>query len=130
VELPDDSGFKFVTRVKNNWKIANRAPIGTSDTTYCGAKVRICRFFLKDGTIETLMANALELFGQQIGRLYRLRWGIEVKFDTLKNKIQPENFSGKTKTRFSRIFGRRLRWLTLWRSPKPRFSRKLMPAHS
>lgn len=97
VKFLSRSGFKFLMRIKNNWKIAKRAPIGTSETTYAGVKVRIYRFFLKDGTIETLMTNALELTGLEIGTLYSKRWGIEVKFDTLKNKIQLENFTGKTK---------------------------------
>jgi len=97
VKFLGGSGIKFLMRIKNNWKIAKRAPIGVSETTYAGAKVRIYRFFLKDGTIETLMTNALGLAGFEIGDLYRRRWGIEVKFDTLKNKIQLENFSGKTK---------------------------------
>jgi hypothetical protein len=97
VKYLSGSGFKFLMRLKNNWNIAKRAPIGISKITYCGVKVRIYRFFLKDGTIETLMTNALELNGFEISALYRKRWDIEVKFDTLKNKIQLENFSGKTK---------------------------------
>jgi hypothetical protein len=97
VKFLNGSGFKFLMRIKNNWNIAKRAPIGVSETIYSGARVRIYRFFLKDGTIETLMTNALELAGFEIGVLYRRRWSIEVKFDTLKNKIQLENFSSKTK---------------------------------
>ena len=97
VKFLSGSGFKFLMRLKNNWIIAKRAPIGVSKTRYCGVEVIIYRFFLKDGTIETLMTNALELTGVEIGALYCRRWGIEVKFDILKNKIQLENFSGKTK---------------------------------
>lgn len=97
IKFLSDSGLKFLIRIKNNWNIAKHAPIGISKTTFNGVKVRIYRFFLKDGTIETLMTNASELDGFEIAELYRRRWGVEVKFDTLKNKIQLENFSGKTK---------------------------------
>jgi len=97
VKFLNGSGFKFLMRIKNNWKIAHNAPIGVSETTYCGVKVHIYRFFLKDGTIETLMTNALNIPGFEIGVIYRKRWNIEVKFDAVKNKIQLENFSGKTK---------------------------------
>lgn len=97
VKFLHGSGFKFLMRIKNNWNISKSAPLGVSETAYCGVKVRIYRFILKGGNIETLMTNAPELTGFEIAVLYRRRWDIEVKFDTLKNKIQLENFSGKTK---------------------------------
>ena len=32
---------------------------------------------------------------KEVGRLYFMRWGIEVKFDSLKNKLELENMSGR-----------------------------------
>ncbi|MDR2903379.1 MAG: transposase [Clostridiales bacterium] len=97
VKFLHGSGFKFLMRIKNNWNITKSVPIGVSETVFHGVKIRIYRFVLKSGAIETLMTNVPKLNGFEIAVLYRKRWDIEVKFDTLKNKIQLESFSGKTK---------------------------------
>lgn len=47
---------------------------------------------------ETLLTNLDEtqLPLSQAAQLYFKRWAIETAFDTLKSKLQLENFSGKT----------------------------------
>ena len=63
-------------------------------------KFRVIKLMLPSGEIETLITN-LERneFGEsEFMYLYSLRWGIETKYDILKNKLQIEDFSGKTKT--------------------------------
>jgi hypothetical protein len=61
-------------------------------------KMRVIKFELESGIIETLVTN---LFDETISledfkELYFKRWGIEVKFNEIKNKLQVENFTGKT----------------------------------
>ena len=60
--------------------------------------MRVIKFELESGIIETLVTN---LFDETISledfkELYFKRWGIEVKFNEIKNKLQVENFTGKT----------------------------------
>ena len=61
-------------------------------------KVRVLRFLLESGVEEVLITNLLEesLSIKDFKELYFKRWGIEVKFNELKNRLQIENFSGET----------------------------------
>jgi hypothetical protein len=61
-------------------------------------KMRVLKFKLDCGTIETLITN---LFEEELNigdfkKLYFKRWGIEVKFNEIKSKLQIENFTGET----------------------------------
>ncbi len=60
--------------------------------------VRVLKIRLSSGETETLLANLnqKQLPIRNAGELYFKRWGIETAYDTLKSKLQPENFSGKT----------------------------------
>ena len=60
--------------------------------------VRVLKIHLSSGETETLLANLnqKQLPIHNAGELYFKRWGIETAYDTLKSKLQPENFSGKT----------------------------------
>ena len=60
-------------------------------------QLRFVRVALKNGDTEFLATNISEdLFKtEDIGNLYRMRWGIETVFDDLKNKLQIENFTGE-----------------------------------
>lgn len=60
--------------------------------------VRIVKLLLPDGEQEILMTNLPEegFAAEEIGMLYRLRWGIETSYDHAKNTIQIENFSGNS----------------------------------
>ena len=53
---------------------------------------------LASGETETLLTNLnqKQLPIRNAGELYFKRWGIETAYDTLKSKLQLENFSGKT----------------------------------
>ena len=62
-------------------------------------KMRVIKFDLESGEKETLITN---LFDEDLGiqdfkALYFKRWGIEVKYNEIKNKLQIENFTGDTK---------------------------------
>jgi hypothetical protein len=60
--------------------------------------LRLVKFTLPSGTVECLATNLPESeFGtEEITSLYPYRWGIETAFDTLKNKLCIENFTGTT----------------------------------
>lgn len=60
--------------------------------------LRVVRFELDSGEEEILLTDVMDksYTVQDFKKLYFKRWGIEVKYDTLKNKLQMENFSGAT----------------------------------
>ena len=96
IEFLQGKGFKFLMRVKCNYKIAKRAPLGVSIAYYGKVKVRVYKFYLDEETLEVLITNLFDLTSSELSDLYRARWGIETMYDLIKNKIQMENFSGKT----------------------------------
>lgn len=96
------AGFSFVIRVRKKWNrqadaIQNE---GWICLTHEDSKfsVRVLKVTLSTGETETLLTNLDEnqLPLSQAAQLYFKRWTIETAFDTLKSKLQLENFSGKT----------------------------------
>ena len=61
-------------------------------------KMRVLKFQLDSETTEILITNIFdESFSvADFKVLYFKRWGIEVKYNELKNRLQVENFSGET----------------------------------
>lgn len=61
-------------------------------------KVRVLRFMLDSGEEEILITNLFDedLTVEDFKELYFKRWGIETKYDELKNRLQIENFTGTT----------------------------------
>ena len=59
--------------------------------------VRIFKVVLDSGEAEILATNLKEkhLSRKEMAELYFKRWGIEIKFDSLKNKLELENMSGR-----------------------------------
>lgn len=59
--------------------------------------LRFVKVTLPGNTIECLATNLsrVDFTSQDISELYRLRWGIETAYDTLKNKFFLEDFAGK-----------------------------------
>jgi hypothetical protein len=99
----DGSGVKYLMRLKNkSMKEFNEAmgPDQIAEIKVDGKtiKVRILRFMLNSEVEEVLVTNLLEesLGIQEFKALYFKRWGIEVKFDELKSKLQIQNFTGDT----------------------------------
>lgn len=92
------AGIKFLARCKRNFsKNVQKAPMGDSTVTLPrGMTVRVYKFKLKSGEIETLLTNAFDIPGDDIPNLYNMRWGIETYYARLKNQVCIENFSGKT----------------------------------
>ncbi len=59
-------------------------------------KTRVVKIVLNTGETEILITNLTqdEFTFEELGELYFKRWGIEVKYNELKNKFEIENFSG------------------------------------
>ena len=62
--------------------------------------VRVVKFSLPSGEIETLITDVFDKSSSVQGfkELYAKRWGVESKYDNIKNKLQIENYSGVTPT--------------------------------
>jgi hypothetical protein len=60
-------------------------------------KIRVIKFKLDSGQEEILITNLPneKLTLDEAKGLYFKRWGIETRFDTLKNRLELENFSGE-----------------------------------
>lgn len=58
--------------------------------------LRMVKIRLEDGTYEILATNLdkNKFSTSDIAELYRLRWGIETAYETLKSRLQLENFTG------------------------------------
>ena len=62
-------------------------------------QVRVFKITLDSGEEEILVTNlpSCDLTRREAGELYFKRWAVETKFDSLKNKLELENWSGKRK---------------------------------
>ncbi len=113
----EGSGVKYLMRVKNqSMKEINEATesdqIVEMKIDGKTIKVRVIRFMLDSETEEVLVTNLWDenLGIQEFKALYFKRWGLEVKFDELKNRLQLQNFTcvgvvcrGRTLKQWERI---------------------------
>lgn len=102
LDYTQKAGFSFVMRVREKWNlqadgIQSEGWIRLSHEEE-EFSVRILKVSLPSGETETLVTNLDEeqLPLSQAAELYFRRWTIETAFDSLKSKLQLENFSGKT----------------------------------
>ena len=92
--LSEKSFYLFRLRAKFNTEI-DALPLGSHIITmYDDVKVRIVKFTLPSGEIETLLTNLFDLDTSEFKDLYFRRWRIEVKYDVVKNKLEMPCFSG------------------------------------
>lgn len=97
-----DGKHKFLMRVRNkfnvdfdNVKRDEKIKFEYSGKIY---SVRVIKVVLpKTGEIETLVTNlnCRDLPYEEAGELYFERWAIETKYNSLKNKLELENMSGR-----------------------------------
>ncbi len=68
--------------------------------------VRVVRFLLPSKQEEVLVTSLLDedLTIEDFKELYFKRWGVEVKYDELKNRLEIENFTGRTKISIEQDF--------------------------
>jgi hypothetical protein len=96
-------GITFVMRLKSKFNCAiDKLPLGCHNFILCQGdekiKIRVIKFRLSDGKVETLITN---LFDYNLGQkafkeLYAKRWSIEVKYASIKHGLDVENFSSRT----------------------------------
>ena len=92
--LSKKSYYLFRLRSKFSTEI-DALPIGSHIITmYDDVKVRIVKFTLPSGEVETLMSNLFDLDESEFKELYFRRWRIEVKYDVVKNKLELPCFGG------------------------------------
>jgi hypothetical protein len=62
-------------------------------------RVRMVRIILSTGEVEYLVTNIENstMSTKEVGELYYKRWGIELAYDVIKNKLNVENISGKSR---------------------------------
>ena len=99
----EENGIKYLMRVSSNFlKAINEAKeedqVVELNINEKIIKVRVLRFMLDSGEEEILITNLFDksLTIKDFKELYFKRWGIEIKYDELKNKIQLENFTETT----------------------------------
>ena len=70
------------------------------------ARIRVVKFDLPSGETETLVTDFYlrKMTVDDYKVLYFMRWPVETKFDIVKNKIQLENFTGRTVEAISQDF--------------------------
>ncbi len=95
----DSHGFKYLMRLQSRFY----AEIDASKkhdfyVQLDGCNVRALKFTLPGGEQETLITNlGRKVFKlKDFAALYHMRWGVETKYNTLKNKLDIEDFSGKS----------------------------------
>lgn len=103
ISFIEEKNIKYLMRVSNSFlREVSNAPNGdqTIERKYKNKtlKIRVIKFELESDIVETLITNMFdESFTiTDFKELYFKRWGIEVKYNELKNKLQIENFSGET----------------------------------
>jgi IS4 transposase len=93
----------FSTTVINAKKADQIIEIKHHQKTYL---VRVLRILLPSGIEEILLTSLLgkEFTSEDFKSLYSKRWGIETKFDEIKNRLELTNFTGTTKIAIEQDF--------------------------
>ena len=98
-----ESGIHFLMRVKRKFNKEIDALASSDGFVKITHKrkvyrIRVVKFPLPSGEIETLITDLPQetFVTSDFKALYFRRWPIETRYDTLKIKLQLENFTGKT----------------------------------
>ena len=97
-------GISYVMRIRRKFHVAIDQLSEGEHTIVLPMKdgknieIRVIKFTLSSGEEETLITDLID---EQMGTedfkwLYFKRWPIETKYDEIKNKLEVENFSGRT----------------------------------
>jgi hypothetical protein len=96
-----DAGQYFLMRVRRKFNVDFDAVENEKWVSFLHEgkeyRVRVLSITLDSGEKEILVTNLCEndLTLEEAGDLYFKRWGIEVKYESLKNKLELENMSGR-----------------------------------
>ena len=104
IETLKNRGISFVMRVKRGFSKAvdqlkhGDHTVALQKRGHEDIRVRVLKFELSSGEEETLITDIVDasMGIEDFKKLYFMRWGVETKYDELKNKLQVENFSGRT----------------------------------
>lgn len=103
VSFIESKDIKYLMRVSGRFfKVVVNAPKADQivEVTSKGKTItmRVLKFKLTSGITETLITNVFDEDFSVVDfkELYFKRWGIEVKYNEIKNRLQIENFTGKT----------------------------------
>jgi hypothetical protein len=94
----------YVFRLKRHFDLAiDKLPEGDHYTVLhrdgqADIRVRVIKFALPSGEVETLITDITDkrMGTSAFKDLYFMRWPIETKYNEIKNKLEVENFSGRT----------------------------------
>ena len=94
----EENGLKFVCRCPSQtFRAVMEAPMGDSAVTLkSGQQLRVVKFLLDSGEVETLVSNLFDLPEADFPALYATRWGVETYYHKLKQLVGVEQFSGRT----------------------------------
>ncbi len=102
IKFLESKNLKYLMRVRGKFlKPVMAAPMGDTviAVEYEGInlRMRILKFKLNSDVVETLVTNLVDdnLSIGEFKELYFKRWGIEVKYNEIKNRLQIENFTGE-----------------------------------
>lgn len=108
-KLSKESNYLMRLKSKFNTEI-DLLPLGSHTLTlYNDVDVRIVKFTLPSGEIETLITNLFDLTEERFKELYFKRWPVEVKYDIVKNKLELPNFGGVTENIIMQDF-----WISMY----------------
>jgi len=103
IRFIESNNLKYLMRVSNRFlKVVVNAPKEDQviEVVYKNEKLkmRVLKFELDSGIIEILITNIFDkdFSVSDFKDLYFKRWGIEVKYNEIKSKLQIENFTGET----------------------------------
>lgn len=98
IRLLQKHSMRYLMRVRKKWNLAvDAASVGSSIVKISEEiTLRVIKFALPSGEIETLITNLFNMPEEKFPELYFMRWPVEIKYDIVKNKLELENFSGKT----------------------------------
>jgi hypothetical protein len=105
--------LNFLMWVKSKWNrevdetTATDSLVKLDETT----TIRVIKFQLPSGEMETLVTNLFDLPAEDFPELYFKRWPIETKYDVVKNKLALENFTGYSENVIYQDF-----WATMYLS--------------
>lgn len=104
IEALTNRGISFVMRVRKKFNV-DIDMLGEGDHSLMlqkkkgkGFCVRVIKFTLPSGEEETLITDLTDnrMGIKAFKELYFKRWPIETKYDEIKNRLEVENFSGRT----------------------------------
>ncbi|MBQ5562664.1 MAG: IS4 family transposase, partial [Clostridia bacterium] len=104
----ENTPFKYLIRADQTFVRGIMKKVNSDDCIVChtfvkskiSVRLRVLQIHLKDSEnndiIEILLTNIFEddFIPEEFKELYHLRWGIETKYDDIKNKLEIESFSG------------------------------------